>query len=157
MPCVISWSLGISLHYLLLVPLSVVLNMIRGDLSEWILDTHSQIIQLIKCLQTPQVGLFLRINLAKFVVTNTKRLNKSSGREKLLLQRYQSYNRRTFGRKSCHFFVKFQWYLKQGVFCGWNPPKGRVPLPNQMDFRKIVKGGGCHFQFKNSCCRFWEL
>ena len=52
MPCIISWSLGISLkcslHYLLLVPLSVVLNMIRGDLSEWILDTHSQIIQLIK-------------------------------------------------------------------------------------------------------------
>ena len=69
MPCIISWSLGISLkcslHYLLLVPLSVVLNMIRGDLSEWILDTHSQIIQLMECLQTPQVGLFLRINLAK--------------------------------------------------------------------------------------------
>ena len=61
------------LHYLLLVPLPVVLNMIRGDLSEWILDTHSQIIQLMECLQTPQVGLFLRINLAKFVVTNTNK------------------------------------------------------------------------------------
>ena len=102
MPCIISWSLGISLkcslHYLLLVPLSVVLNMIRGDLSEWILDTHSQIIQLMECLQTPQVGLFLRINLVQFVVTNTKRLNKSFGREKWLLQRHQSYNRRTFGK-----------------------------------------------------------
>ena len=35
--------------------------------------------------------------------------------------------------------------------------KGRIPLPNLMNFWKSAKGGGGHFQSKNLCCRFWEL
>ena len=35
--------------------------------------------------------------------------------------------------------------------------KGRIPLPNQMNFWKSAKGGGCHFQSKYLYCRFWEL
>ena len=34
--------------------------------------------------------------------------------------------------------------------------KGRIPLPNGMNFWKSAKGGG-HFQSKNLSCRFWEL
>ena len=115
MPCIISWSLGISLkcslHYLLLVPLSVVLNMIRGDLSEWILDTHSQIIQLMECLQTPQVGLFLRINLAK-----KDSIKVLAGRNCYCSATKATTAKLSVG-KIVTFFVKFlssgyQWYLK---------------------------------------------
>ena len=38
---------------------------------------------------------------------------------------------------------------------GMNRVKGRVRVPKQMNFRKSSKGGGCHFQSKNLCCRFW--
>ena len=36
--------------------------------------------------------------------------------------------------------------------------KGRMVVPNRMNFRKSSKWGvGGHFQSKNLCCRFWEL
>ena len=48
-------------------------------------------------------------------------------------------------------FLKLQYSLS----------KGRVRLPNRMNFWKSAKegeeGGGAHFQSKNLNCRFWEL
>ena len=38
--------------------------------------------------------------------------------------------------------------------------KGRMAVPNRMNFRKSSKGGGGgggHYQSKNICCTFWEL
>ena len=35
--------------------------------------------------------------------------------------------------------------------------KGRVPLPNRMNFWGKFQRRWGHFQSKNLCCRFWEL
>ena len=52
--------------------------------------------------------------------------------------------------------------LHLNYFCNFQlSPKGRVPPPNRMNFRKIAKGGGVHFSIEKfilqkNVCMYWE-